>query len=1238
MKPKFRLNFPFATIVILLAFTYQIFGTGAENIRLNQIGFYQYGPKTAIIVSTQAWRFSVKSQDLITTYYTGQVSQPKKWTASGEFVSIADFSEFTRPGAYVLEVGGIGTSYPFKISASVHSALLHGLLKAFYYQRASTDLPEQYAGKWNRSAGHPDMQVIVHASAASDSSAQSGRKEGETYASPGGWYDAGDYGKYVVNAGISTYTLLALYEQFPNLFDTLSLNIPRTYSALPDLLSEIKWELDWLLTMQDPADGGVYHKLTSLGFCGFIMPERDVAARYFIGKGTAAAFDFAAVCAVAARIYKKYADIFPGFSDSCIGAAKRAWAWGALHPNKSFSNPGDVTTGEYGDRSLLDEQNWAANELYIATNDTVYQTAAKKANVSYPVPSWPNISMLGMYSLAHVKNDSLAKEQILARANGLLSLIAAAPYRTLPLMSGDYYWGSNAVAANYGMTLIEAFLISKDSTYFNRAVDVLDYCVGRNAIGFCFVTGFGSKSPRYPHHRPSSADGIEAPVPGLLVGGPNANLKRDEGSACGESAYPSDMTPAKSWIENECSYAGNEVAINWNAPAAFLAGAIEAIYANPSYNVKRHLADTLLPTIDSVSITGLAADRAVIAWKTDKSVSASVQYALDSALTHAHQKFSLGTTRHSVSLVGLSPATRYFYRLSSIDDYGNVANGPVLSFTSPESPLLEGFSFTPASLSAIPGSDMVVAFQGKPGSSATLAYLKGGEALTQQRVFQETNGTFNATIPGADITGSGILLSITLKNGTDSVTTPVWAVVASSPINYSDTIAFGNAYNLLSLPTQMSIDKSFDFFSPQLGDSAFWRYFGFDASSGQYILNASIGGGKGGWLYIASEKRVISFETAAIKPDTLFPIALSKGWNCIGTPFPFPIFWENSMVRSGDRVMRISDNGARQTIRRQLFYYSDTSADRTNNGQYFSNRDILLSDTTRLLPYRGYWVYAEMEGVVLLANPSADKPAMSMAKKTDENLRQWQIRFSLNANGAMDNAAIIGESSIASDGYDEFDSPKPPTVSDAAIIGLQEPRWQGTSPLFASDIAHFSDNSRDYEWQIAAMVKHGPGNASVSWDASGTMNGFLYLHDATAGVTIDMTRASAYDFSLLPGETRRVMTVKKTAFKDTRFSSIPPAWSFRGSSPNPFKKATIFSFSVPGLKTGEIKEHFVTITVFDISGRRVRSLLRGYPAPGVHSVLWDGCDDQHQRLRHGVYIARFCSDGFSGSVMSHLVD
>ncbi|MDZ7262906.1 MAG: glycoside hydrolase family 9 protein, partial [candidate division KSB1 bacterium] len=272
-----------------------------DAIRLNQIGFYPDGPKRAIVVETTSTQFYITTPDLSDTVFTGNLSSAKLWPPSQESVKQADFSELNTVGTYVVLVPDLGYSSPFDIKPRVHQEVARAAAKAFYFQRASLELTEPFAGKWKRPLGHPDTQIIVHASAATPQ-----RPEGTIIACPRGWYDAGDYNKYIVNSGISTYTLLALYEHFSEYCAALQHNIPESNNQVPDILDEALWNIRWMLTMQDPNDGGVYHKCTEANFCGMVMPHQATAPRYVVQKSTAATLDFAAVMA---RLRRLRADI-----------------------------------------------------------------------------------------------------------------------------------------------------------------------------------------------------------------------------------------------------------------------------------------------------------------------------------------------------------------------------------------------------------------------------------------------------------------------------------------------------------------------------------------------------------------------------------------------------------------------------------------------------------------------------------------------------------------------------------------------------------------------------------------------------------------------------------------------------------------------------------------------------------------------------------------------------------------
>ena len=487
-------------------------------------------------------------------------SAASNWEPSGQNVQLVDISDLNVPGTYSIKVGGQELRKDLKIAPNTYEDVTKASLKWYYYQRASMALEESYAGQWKRAAGHTNASVQLHNSTGESGSINSSK----------GWYDAGDYGRYIVNSGITTYTLLSLFEHFPEYFKTLKWNIPAD-GTLPDLLAEIKYNLDWMLTMQ-ASDGGVYHKLTSLGFPGDVMPADDIDPIYVIGKGSAATFDFAAVMAVAARVYKPFDATY---ASTCLEAAKKAYAWGAQNPNKAYSNPNGVQTGEYGDKWLGDEKEFASTELFVSTGDASY----KPNNASGNIPSWADVGGLATYGMATHATElgnlaQAAKDSLLKVADNFVN--RAQTGFGVVMAKNDFVWGSNAVAGNQGVWLLHAYYLTGEAKYYQTAVKVLDYLLGKNPLDMSFLTGFGTKSAMKPHHRPSTSDKVKDPVPGMIVGGPQPGGE-DIGSETWECKDYRTGFPATSYVDNNCSYASNEVAINWNAPFAYLAGAIEAI-------------------------------------------------------------------------------------------------------------------------------------------------------------------------------------------------------------------------------------------------------------------------------------------------------------------------------------------------------------------------------------------------------------------------------------------------------------------------------------------------------------------------------------------------------------------------------------------------------------------------------------------------------------------------------------
>jgi hypothetical protein len=280
-------------------------------------------------------------------------------------------------------------------------------------------------------------------------------------------------------------------------------------------------------------------------------------------------------------------------ADSCEHAAVHAWQWAERYPDSVYDQEAlnkrykpAISTGAYGDRFFNDERYWAACELLLTTGDPSYiATVRRYCGISISLPSWAYVAMMGNYSLlrhaAEVPAElqpllDTVKQGLQTMAGDYCRKLSGTAFHTVIGESkSDFVWGSNSVAANEGMLLVNAYLQGHNPACLDAAVTDLYYILGQNATGYCFVTGFGTHSPMHPHHRPSIADGVTAPVPGLLVGGANPGRQDQQGYGYTEAET--------AYLDNDQAYASNEIAINWNAPLVYLAGALEALEYSAGY-------------------------------------------------------------------------------------------------------------------------------------------------------------------------------------------------------------------------------------------------------------------------------------------------------------------------------------------------------------------------------------------------------------------------------------------------------------------------------------------------------------------------------------------------------------------------------------------------------------------------------------------------------------------------------
>ena len=565
---------------------------GTPNIHVNQLGYLPQSEKVAVVEGDTS---TAEKWDLIDA--SGQslahgITEPRGKDA--ESAELLQWIRFTVPdgarGPLQLRMG-LETSYPFFVKPDLYRQLKYDALAYFYYNRSGIDIALPWAKdiKWTHRAGHlsdNEVSCLAHLCPAPRDVS-------------GGWYDAGDYGKYVVNAGIAVWTLLNLYERQLYVGATLEdfgdakMSIPEQGNKVPDLLDEVRWELEFLLKMQIPPGsdraGLVYHKIhdnywTPLGQA----PQTNARTRYLHPPSTAATLNLVAVAAQAARIWR---DIDPQFAERCRVAAVRGWNAAQKFPKLYASPMSNNGGGPYDDSQVADEFYWAAAELFITLRDPKLLSYMKKSPYHGKIPyqaghermaqntsmTWQVTQALGALSLVLVPND-LPKEDLEAfrhnlieAANHYVEFGERRGYR-VPMQAGKdghYPWGSNSFVANNAIVLAVAADLTHDAKYVGGVEQAMDYLLGVNPIGFSYVSGYGSRSLENPHHRfwaHSKGARCPGPAPGALAGGPNSKIA-DPKSA----RRLSGCAVQRCYVDDVDAYSVNEVAINWNAPLAWLA-------------------------------------------------------------------------------------------------------------------------------------------------------------------------------------------------------------------------------------------------------------------------------------------------------------------------------------------------------------------------------------------------------------------------------------------------------------------------------------------------------------------------------------------------------------------------------------------------------------------------------------------------------------------------------------------
>ncbi|MGH7441281.1 MAG: glycoside hydrolase family 9 protein, partial [bacterium] len=297
-------------------------------ICVNQVGFLPDNPKGFSVVGSYSGSFEIDSSPSGALAYTGTFAAPMVNADTEQTLTLGDFSGLSTSGSYTINVPGLGQSPVFNISSTVYNNPFWLEMMGYFIRRCGNIAP---SFTWN---GVTYSHAACHTGDADEYYVNG--DVNKTLVGVGGWHDAGDYGKYTVNTAFAVTQLLQAWEWHKAVLSQWSLPIPENGGPYPDYLAEVKWALDWLLSMQAP-DGGAYHKMTGLGFEPFgILPGTDTTQRYDTPESSAATAEFCAVMSMAGRLYTPYDG--GTYAAQCLSAAAKAFSWLQANPNEVLSN------------------------------------------------------------------------------------------------------------------------------------------------------------------------------------------------------------------------------------------------------------------------------------------------------------------------------------------------------------------------------------------------------------------------------------------------------------------------------------------------------------------------------------------------------------------------------------------------------------------------------------------------------------------------------------------------------------------------------------------------------------------------------------------------------------------------------------------------------------------------------------------------------------------------------------
>jgi endoglucanase len=555
--------------------------TERPAIRVNQVGYRPDGPKHATLVTKahEPVPFTVAGRDgevLLSAHSTPWQVRPEP--TSGLDVHVLDLSSVTAPtrGATIASDGH--RSHPFDISDAAYAGLAADALHFFTLQRSGSEVSDDEGHRWP--AGHvgrpPNTgDVAVPAWQGPDAEAlyPGWRQEG-TFDVSGGWYDAGDYGKYVTSGSISLWQLLATLD----LADRLPV---RDEHLLAAIRAECRWQLDWMLRMQSPTGaqlaGMAFHRVHGTEWSPLPgWPHEDPTERVLHRPSTGATLHLAAGAAQGARLFRAED---PAYADRLLGAAWTAYR--AAHDNPRVIAPDDQGRfggGPYPDDDLEDDFYWAAAELWLATGSPDLGATMRESRLhrsdTFPLAGFDYDHVgapahLDLALLATNAEHDHVRETVVAAASALVEVQRGQPWGQPYAPDEGWDWGSNGRILNNLVVLAVAHLVTGDRGFRDAVLTGVDHLFGRNALGQSYVTGYGTDDTRHQRSRLFGHDHDPAfpPSPrGAIAGGANSRPHPGFYADPRLEGLPSQCC----YLDEPTSEVTNDVCIRWNAPLVWI--------------------------------------------------------------------------------------------------------------------------------------------------------------------------------------------------------------------------------------------------------------------------------------------------------------------------------------------------------------------------------------------------------------------------------------------------------------------------------------------------------------------------------------------------------------------------------------------------------------------------------------------------------------------------------------------